>query len=386
MAQATVAEDSTTMSTFERAVRTLQPYASVGYTRDSNLLRLSRAEIDALEAAGGEAEDRYLTTEAGFSGVVTHGRQRFVLEGRVYRNDYDEFDEFDHTGGDARFRWNWAYGRLWDGDLGYAYRRGLRDPSNQVVPIRDMIDRHRFHAGVGRWLADNWKVNGAVHLTDISANRQTNLDKEITGYDAELNYVSSLGNSIGMAAGYADTAFDNNQERDFDEWSIGPQADWRVSDKTRIQANLAYLTRTYDDLDERDFDGPVASLSIDWQATAKTSLKLTAARELSSFGDEIDNYAIVDAIIFEPAWAVTEKTTVRALAAFERQDYQGTLVPAAGVPDRFDEVDTLGIWVDWNFMRNGRLSVGYESEDNDSNRSLESYDSQSVNVELRLGL
>ena len=78
----------------------IHPYASLSYTDDSNLLRISDegADIVGIDSRS----DQYVTTEAGIDTSFDLSRQRISIDGRVYHNAYDRFSQFDHTGGDAK--------------------------------------------------------------------------------------------------------------------------------------------------------------------------------------------------------------------------------------------------------------------------------------------
>ena len=87
----------------------------------------------------------------------------------------------------------------------------------------------------------------------------------------------------------------------------------------------------------------------------------------------------------EPTWTITPKTAVRGLVSYEHRDFQ-TSNEVPGVRDRIDKITTFGVWFDWQFFRNGGLSLGYETEKRDSTRQLEEYDYGLFQAQVRIGL
>lgn len=376
-----LAEDDRWLET----VKGLHPYAAMGYTDDSNLLRKSDAAAALLPGIPANRSDKYLTIEAGLDTELELSRQRILINGRIYNNSYDRFDQLDHTAGDARAVWKWTYGNLWGGNLGYAYSRKMRDFTNQLIPAKDMLDRHRLFASVDRWLTTRWRASANTQWTDVSSSETRRLDKKRAGVGFSVDHFSGAGNSLGLETTYANSSYDIGSERDYDDWYLGPTAHWQITTKTTLDANGGYLRREHDGLSERDFDGFVGRLTALWQITDKTTLSASAWRDLSNLDDEIADYAVIDGIVIEPTWAITPKTAVRGLVRYEHRDFQ-TSSEVPGIPDRIDEINTLGLWFDWQFLRNGSLSLGYETEDRDSTRRLEEYDYDLFRAQLRIGL
>lgn len=360
-------------------VRTFQPYAALGWTTDSNLLR----NPDNLN----DDSDQYLTLEAGVDARFDVSRQRFLVDGRIFRNSYDRFSEFDYTGGDGRLRWNWAAGKLWEGTLGYTYTRRLRDFANELVPQRDILNRHRVFGSANRWVTNRWRVGASTEWADVSFTESEQLDKNVLGFGAIADYVSVAGNVIGLETGFAATDFSANRA-DYDDFNVGPRLDWRLSSKTRIRASAGYKSRTHDMRDERDFDGFVARVRTTWAATGKTTILAEAWRDISNLDDEIANFAVVQGISVEPIWNITAKTSLQALASFERRDFQGGDDDDLAVvfDDRVDDVAAFGVGVNWQARRSIALSLGYRAESRDSNRELREYDFQSFEARINVGL
>lgn len=363
-------------------VRGLKPYAALSWNYSSNLL---------YNPPGlNEASDWYLTAEAGIDTELTLSRQRFLIDARVFHNAYDRFDQFDYTGGDARAVWKWLSGRLWDGELGYAYARTLRSfaNQNQLLPQKDIQDRNKVFGSVNRWLTDRWRVGALADWTDASFSESERLNRTRVGGGAKVEYVSRPENIVGIEALYSTADYENQADLDYDDWNAGPFLDWKLSTKTRVRANAAYENRTYDVSDIRNFDGLTGRLTTIWDATGKTRIKADIYRDISNLEDEIATYAIIDGISVEPTWNITGKTALRAFAGYERRDFQGAdeVDAILGIPEREDDVTVLELWLDWNARRNISLSVGVGSENRDSDRPLREYDVQTVQARFSIGL
>lgn len=359
-------------------IRTLEPYAALAWSHDSNLLR---------NPAGlGDESDQYLTLEAGLNSRLDVSRQRFLIDARVFRNSYDRFDQFDYTGGDGRLLWRWAAGRLWEGDLGYRYVRRLRDFGNELIATKDISDRHRIFGSARRWLTPRWRIGVNSAWSDISFSESARLDKNIYDYGAHVDYVSLSGNVAGLAADYAESRFSNRDDRDYEDLSFGPFLDWGLTAKTRILANAGYKSRTHDVLDERDFDGFVGRLAADWQATGKTTIRAAVWRDISNLDDEIANFAVVQGVSVEPVWNITAKTSLTALASYEQRDFQGGDDIDFDVSERTDDVTAFGLGLNWQPRRRIGLSLDYRSETRDSNRRLREYDYDFFEVRVNVGL
>lgn len=358
----------------------VHPYAAVSVTSDSNLLRNPNGL--------GDKADRYVTLEAGLDTEIHVSRQRFLIDGRILRNDYDRFSGLDHTAGDADLLWKWTVGRLWEGDLGYTYERQMRDLANELIPERDMLDRHKLYGALNRWLTPRWRLGAQLDWMKVSFSTSTFLDKTVSGSGLSIDYVSRAENVVGFETTYASTQFDSSGERDFNDFALGPTFDWQLTGKTRLKGAAGYKARRHDQLSDRDFDGFVGKLSAIWKATGKTSVKATISRDLSSLDDEIADYAIVDGIRIEPTWDVRSKTRIRALAGYERRDFQGAQLDLIdpGVANREDRVSTLELGVDWRPLRNVSLDLSVGAESRDSNRTLRKYDYQYVQLGFSVGL
>src|SRR5215213_1124053 len=119
-------------------LKALHPYAQLGIGYDSNVFRVETAALAGDLITGSELDDTVSTIETGINAKLTHQRQVFSAWGRVFHNDYSHFDEVDFTGADAKLGWEWAAGTRWSGNVGYEFRRGLRDFANQTVPRIDV--------------------------------------------------------------------------------------------------------------------------------------------------------------------------------------------------------------------------------------------------------
>jgi Putative beta-barrel porin 2 len=372
-------------------VKEFHPYASATITGDTNFRRISDALAATFpERFGGSKSDLYYTLEAGFDTEFTLSRQRFLIGGRINRYDFARFDQFDYTGGDAYASWNWGIGNRWEGEIGYTFNRNLRDLSNQLIPLRDVMERHHAFASANRWLSTRWRLGAQANWKDLSFTTTDQLNKTVVGFGANLDYISKRGNSLGIEATYALTRFDIDirNDRNFYDVSVGPSADWRLTKKTRLKANIGYKARIHDVLSERDFEGLVGRIKAIWKATGKTTLRATAWRDISQLGDEIANFAIIEGVSLEITWKITAKTSLRTLTSFERRNFQGAEIDdiTPTLVHRVDKVTSGGLWLDWNARRNILFSLGFRAENRDSTRTLRRYDFQYLQAHFTIGL
>jgi hypothetical protein len=107
-------------------------------------------------------------------------------------------------------------------------------------------------------------------------------------------------------------------------------------------------------------------------------------RDLSNLGDEVLDFAEITGLEVEPRWQVREGLDVRLMVGYEKRDFNPD--PEAELigldPDRDDDVFTGGAYLDWQFMRVFKLSVGADMEKRDSTRELQDFDFQRFEIKV----
>ena len=367
--------------------RGFQPYAQAGIVYDSNLLRLSSDEKDRLD---GDASDYYATVEAGVDGKLEVSRQKIVIDGRIFHNKYDHFDDLDYTGGHGRLAWEWQWNPRWSGDVGYVYDRRLRDFSNQIgaIPRKDLRTENRGFASLTRTLGSGFALELGASAADVQFDETSSLDIDRRTLSAGLFYETLRDTLIGIEAEYLDGDFKDGDARDYEESRAHATLDWQMTKRSRLDARAGFTKRDYSNSERPDFDGFTGEARLVNRGPGRSKWALSLWRKISSLGDEVANYAIIDGISIEPEWGLGRSSALRILLAYEKRDFKGLRsidVADLELESRDDDIYTAGIWYDLGIAEFFTLSLGYTAEKRDSTRDTAEYDFNRLELRIRVG-
>lgn len=395
-------------------LQAMKPYAKAGVAYDSNLYRYSDKDMEIGEVvvdgvvvdapkAVRSLSDTIYTVGAGIESELIASQQKFIIKGDVYRNMYDDFSDEDYTGANANLTWKWKFAERWDGDLGYEYDRDRQDYANQSVgrnpdAIRIKIQNIRTRQSVvgkaNYLLTREWSLFAKTKVTDISFderkddlnNERDDLDNERKKITVGGDYTTRIGNRIGVDADFVKGDYDNNSGLDYEEFNLGPTGNWKISEKTRLRGKIDYSSR--DSSLEEDFDGITWRITMVRNPGSDNNSEAAIYREISTLNDDISNYAVVDGVSFAPNFKLGGKTNLSVLGQYEIRDFKGTDpddTPVIGEKRRKDKVATLSAGVDWEATRAITLSALYTYEDRSSNRALEEYDYNLIELRIHGG-
>lgn len=363
-----------------------RPYASAGIGHDSNVFRVD----DEVQPIADRSDDGFWTAEAGLDARLTRGNQQYALHGLAYHNDYDELDEVDFTGGTAELTWDWAVGRLWSGALEYEFRRELRDFANQRVPRVDPKTSNLFSGSVERRLSERSRFGVRAAFADIEFSQADQLGLRRTGFGASFARDSLAGNTVSLDADYTNRESDESGGTDFTEFLAGPAVDWRLTDKSRIQARLRYTQRDEDDPALRDYSGLTGRITGHWRSATRNTVTVAAWHELSNLGDEIANFALVTGVNVRSTVSIGSRVSVKLGLGYESRDFERDLerdvLPDPDLPLRDDDVLTADLGVEWSVADRVKLLFDYDTQYRDSTRVAQDYDYHRVQMRVRVGL
>lgn len=355
----------------------------VGLAYDSNPLRVSSAD----EIRGTDDESDVITTlEAGLDSYLAVSRQTLLLKGRIYRNQYEEFDQIDHTGGDARGEWQWVWGSAWSGDIGYLFKRQLRDLSNQSIPAKDIRKEGRFFGSVERGIGAGLRAALAASSADIEFEENDRLNLTRDSAQFGIYYESALDRSVGIEGKFTDGKYEEDTDRDYGETSLQAVLDWPYSEKTRLAATAGFTSRNFDGEDRPDFSGITGLVSLIRTSAKGGQLTVSIYREPSTLGDEIANYAIVEGITIAPEWPLGIAMQLRLDLNYERRSFRGVrdlTLPDPDLESREDDVVSGALWLDWDITRILRISFGLAAGQRSSTLPDEEYDFQNAQIQFR---
>jgi hypothetical protein len=373
LATPVLAADEETMG---RALDALNPYASIGYGYDSNLFRYD----DDVEAVPGGRSDQFATLSAGFESNLQLSQQKLELSGEISHTLFNDHDDLDYTGGKAATILHWSAGEALTGDLGYRFRRSLRDFANEsnLDKRQDIRTEHELLAAADFDLPGPWKTGVRGAFSDIAFSDSNTLDMQRARLGASVGYVSTAGSTIGLDAEFVNGDYDTNPLANFDEYTVGPTLEWQLTTRTQLQAKVGFTSRDNESPTRADYEGITGRVTLNMAENESNQFKAQAWRDLSNLGDEIAEYAVVNGISIEPSWKLTEKLALRINASYENRDFQVDPLQS----DRQDDVVIAGAFVDWEVTRIIKVSAGVDTERRSSSRALQDYDFNRFQIQL----
>jgi len=371
-APARAADESAT-----RFLDAMNPYASIGYGYDSNVFRYDKD----LETVPGGRSDQFAVLSAGFeSNTLQVSQQKYDFSGEISHTLFSDHSDLDYTGGKLNALWHWVAGQTLAGDLGYRFKRSLRDFANQssLDKRQDIRTEHQLLAAADIDLPGPWKTGVRGDVSDIGFSDNDTLDMRRTTLGANVDYVTTAGNVLGFDAEYVLGDYDINNVANFDEYTVGPTLEWKFTSRSQLEAKVGFTSRNNDSPVRADYDGITGRVTFTTAENGRYQLKAAAWRDLSNLGDEIAEYAVVDGVSIEPIWYLTEKVNLRVEASYENRNFQVDPFKS----DRQDDVGAAGAFVDWEIARNIKLSAGIDSERRSSTRALQDYDFNRFQIQV----
>ncbi len=363
--------------------RALKLKASGSFTHDSNLFRLSDA-VDAQTIIGtSDKSDNIYSLGAGGSYELQASRQKFLLEANVNDHKYQQFDQLDYVGYDARGEWKWQVGNFWDGTLGAGHRRYLGGFANVQSDIKDLIDQDRVYASA------NYHLNSHVRLTlDLSqydsrhgADSQKPYNNKTDNAAFTVNWVTPAENTVGLQYRNSRASFPNRQtvagnqvDNAYREDELNVVSTWRISGISNFQARIGYTQRNYGESSSRDFSGTTWRLTYNWQPTGKLAFDLSTWREIAEFQNVNANYVQLTGVSFGPTWSLTSKIAVQGKVTYQSDKYLGDPGNVPGLQARSDTERIYQIALLWTPVRRTTLDLSLERGERTSNQAIFSYD------------
>jgi exopolysaccharide biosynthesis operon protein EpsL len=364
-----------------------------GVDRDSNPFRLSDS-ADPQTAIGSTSKaDTVYRAGVGLKAGLPFNRQRVLLDFQVQNVNYHSFDVLDHTAYRASGAWNWQAGDQWSGAIGYSQREFLANLADIQAPIKDMITENRAFASGGFRFTPRWRIRGALDWTrwDHSDPTRDSLDANIPSGTIGLDYVTPLGNSVGVQSKYSVGDYPNRQvvagstvDNSYKELESSAVMHWIFTSKSIFDARAGYTSRRQDQVPQRDFDGFTGRLNYDWFIGPRTLLNFAVWREIQSTEDISASYILSEGWGIGPAWAPTSKIVLQAKYIREDRDYRGDPgFVVSGGPPREDTFRGVRLNVGYAPRRNIQLSASAEGGDRESSVAGADYDYSAVSANVR---
>lgn len=336
--------------------------------RDDNLFRMPDDTRPVIDGRVRQRSDTLNVTALSATFDRTDGRQRFVGELGITRNDYLEFNHLDFTAKNGRGTWMWGLGNQWGGTVMTEQSESLRSFADRGTTTRS-VNTYRRHATDARYRLDpRWAVGiGWVELDSRYDEPQSSGSEYVEdALEALAHYRSTTGSALtfgarGAGGRYPGRLRSVSSITRYEQRDLLLRANWVASGHSRVSGNVVYTWREYPHVSEKNFSGLTGRLTYDWTPSGKVGLGVTVRREMGAREDVADNFVITRAVSIDPSWAVSSKIQVRGKLEWLARDYGGD--PFASVaPDRDDKSRAVSVAVEWTPVRAVVLRLGARSE------------------------
>lgn len=321
-----------------------------------------------------------------------YGRQSIALDGYGEYRKYDEFTQYDHFAYGLRGQWLWELGNQLSGIATASRTHRLADVAETRGQIKNMVTLDRLDvAGAYRFHPD-WRLTGGVGTARVANDGRDVDTAHRRGARGGLEYVSGLGNSVGVEARYAKgdapvediPGVGSVTDNEYEENEVALTLVYRFGEQLRARGRLGRTEREYTLLPASNFSGTTGRGAIEWRPGIKTLMTFEVFREPASVIDIDALYADVRGLALGYAWAVTYKVVLSARYASERRLFKGdVLTESSGLPQRDETLSVIRLGLGWEPERRWQLGSSLDFGTRSSNLLNRDYDYTAVTVNLR---
>ncbi len=353
-----------------------------GLMRDNNLLRV--------EVAG--RGDTVMRLGAGFrTAQRVIGRQSLSVEARGDFYSFNEFTQLDHFAYSGAADWRWEVGNDLAGSIALGRERRLADLSETRSPRRSMVTATRLSGTAGYMITSRLRLRGGLSGTVSQHDTRDDAETRAAGAVGAVEYVSPLGNTLGLEVRGADgdapvaeeifgVALVNN---DFREREVAFVASYALGPRLRADGRVGRTTREYSELPDRNFEGTTWRVGGEWLPGNKTSLALALYKEPRSIIDVAAGHVLVRGVTFGPSWAPTAKTVLSVRLLHEEREFQGDPRFALGLrPLRDETVKAVRFGFGWEPQRHWQAGFALDRGTRESNFVDRDYDFTALTLDL----
>lgn len=354
--------------------------ASIAFSRDSNIFRLSDAAAAAREASGAiESKSDTITTATVFAGIdQPFGRQRASANVSLRDNRFADNNSQNNFSYGGRARLDWSTLERLSGTITLNTDQARVSDQNVADPLlveRVLVRSTDLGATVRLGVVTRLTAEASVnhYRQDYSANSGAfdRFDYRNTTVGVGLRY--AMGGELTLGAGIKSgsgryTALDSKfDRRDFDLF-----AEWRVSGASSLSARLGLGKQTYQRSTIGDFSGANGTLAWNWSTGGPLRVAARLVRDTGqnlasvvqqATGNvigESESNRLTTALSLNAEYALTGKTSLSAAIVSSRRSLadiapNSVTAPFAPVRGR-DTVDSISFGARWVPLRSVSVS------------------------------
>jgi len=349
------------------------------FGRDGNVFRLQKSDSTATVGATGRPNSSWiyrLYAQANMDLRVD--RQRFLVQASVSDYTFSGLSYLDYTAPEFRGAWSWQAGDALQGELRYEHLRVLTDFIDTRPVIQNLRNLDYGLATAQLAVTPRWRLTGGV-----IAYRATNSDVGFqaanttqTTEEAGVRYVLTGAGYVGLVGAYSQGKYpDRVPTPQFDDQytqtDFGAEVLYGVTDVSYLRGRIAYTRREYPVVTARNFSGLTGRIDFLWAISPRTGIDFLARREPAVFEDPTTSYYVTTALGVIPHWDIAPKLRLESSHQHWWRRYLGDpFATLAGLPQREDQLDFLGVSLKWIPSPNWLLRAGWVRSKRDSNQPV----------------
>jgi exopolysaccharide biosynthesis operon protein EpsL len=322
---------------------TIHPFASVTYSHEDNLLRLSD---DVALPPGQQRDDNLRSAVAGVQLERPIGRQVLTGQAKVSRVTFSHYDQLNYNGQDFNAALQWHLFEHLDGHLGGSYSQTLTPFTDFHSSERNLrTQRGEYVDGAWRF-HPSWQVRGGFTRNkfayDLLSQQYNDRTEDLS--EIGVDYLSSTSSRIGLVSRELRGRYPNQRsigsiaiDDGYKQHEIKLNIFWYLGETTQVQVLAGRAKREHRFYTVRDTSGVNGRVTANWNPTGKLRFSAAAWREFSAVESSIVSSSLNKGASLNAIWNTSAKIAVNGALRRDKRDFSA----AGGIALPLDLTDTI---------------------------------------------
>jgi len=330
----------------------------------------------------------------GLTGEFEPGLQSMNLTGLVQRFQYHELEQLNHTAYEVDGRWNWQWGRRFDGLVQASADRAQDDFRYRDSAEQSFTLNRRYELAGAYHLSSIWHVELSSVFTSRSGSDPANAAFDLDEYAFDLAgfYRRDPVGQLGLALTYRDGEYPHRDATTgaglataYDQYTGELRARWTPSAISSFDGAIGVTRREQTPFSDRDFSGVTGRLNYRRDISGRTRVSLNAFRRVWSTERVDANFATDSGIGSSIEWRWSVKTQFLLEGEWRAIRYESEAGTATGVPAQKDDLRSGQLTMIWQPLERLGVRLSGEREIRDSNVAGDSYAVWVSRLVVRIG-